>query len=189
MRSRFALVSLLAVVLMIPAAPAYGADQDVDVQVYPANALAINVQEGLGFGLVAGQVATQGFWMEILNSTAGGWQVTVDGADLQSYWWENCNEWGCDGRNLTDPLYTIDKSNVVVTGADTSFGDGDPASDPVITRYTEPLGVAPVLIMEGTVDAWGQFGFQSEPTVQLTIPSDAQPNQYWTTLTYTIMAP
>ncbi|MEX2184723.1 MAG: hypothetical protein WEC14_09775 [Chloroflexota bacterium] len=189
MRSRIALISLLAVVLMIPAVPAYGAEQDVDVQVYPANVLGIEVQDQIGFGLVVGQAATQPFWMQILNSTEGGWQVTVDGADLQSYDWQYCDEWGCHDRVPTDPVSTIDKSNVVVTGGDFCWGDCDPATDDVITKYSQALGAEPALIMEGTVEAWGPFGVGPpyDPSVQLSIPAEAAPNQYWTTLTYTIM--
>ena len=193
MKARIFLVAMMTVVLMMPAA-VLGADQDVDVQVFPANTLAIEVQDQLGFAMVPGQTNVQPFWMQVTNTTSGAWQVTVDGNDLQSYDWTDCDEWGCDTRIPTDPLNTIPKSNVAVTGGDSCwFGECDPAADPVVTAYAAALSeVGPVLIMEGTAEAWGSFGFGPppyEPTIGLTIPADAVTAQYWTTLTYTIMGP
>jgi hypothetical protein len=188
-RRRIILAAVMTAVLSMPSA-ALAADQDVDVQVLPANALGIAVQEGLGFAIQLGGSATQPFMMNITNTTSGGWIVTVDGPDLQSYSWEYCDETGCYNRQPTGN--SIPKSNVVVTGADTCWNQCEsPAADPRITSYSVALGANPVTIMEGTVDAWGMFGFGpgEDPTVQLTIPAETVYDQYYTTLTYTIMAP
>lgn len=195
MKSRIVLTALLAAVLVMPVSTTLGADQDVDVQVFPANTLAIEVQDQLGFAMVPGQVNVQPFWMQVTNTTGGAWQVTVDGADLGSYDWTDCDEWGCHTRILSDLLFTIPKSNIVVTGGDACWtGEGcDPATDGVVTAYSPALSdTGAVLIMEGTSEAWGSFGFGPppyDPSVQLTIPGDAVPAMYWTTLTYTITAP
>jgi hypothetical protein len=188
MKSRILVAAFMAAALALPA-PALGADQDVDVQVLPANALGISVQEGLGFAIVIGESATQPFGMGITNTTGGGWIVTVDGPDLQSYTWGQCDETGCYDRILTGN--TIPKSNVVVTGGDASWSEDDAATDSTITPYSVALGDNPVTIMEGTADAWGMFGFgpPHDPTVQVTIPAGSAYDQYYTTLTYTIMAP
>ncbi|MEX2184720.1 MAG: hypothetical protein WEC14_09760 [Chloroflexota bacterium] len=179
MRPRITHSAFIAVLLMISAAPAHGADQGVEVEVIPAGTLGIEVQDLIDFGrMEVGQSATQPFVMRILNQTDAGWRVTVDGADLQ-------------GQVLTDPVSTIDSSNLVVTGGDACFTEAcDPAADTMVTPYSVALSGSPVMIMEGTAQASGDFGFGSphEPTVQLTIPADAVPNQYATTLTYTVMA-
>jgi hypothetical protein len=195
MKSRIFVVAMMTALLVMPATTALGADQDVDVQVFPANTLAIEVQDQLGFAMVVGQTNSQSFWMQVTNTTSGAWQVTVDGNDLASYDWTDCDEWGCYTRVPTDPLNTIPKSNVVVTGGDFCWsGEGcDPAADGLVTAYSQALSdLGPVLIMQGTAEAWGSFGFGPapyEPTVELTIPADAATAMYWTTLTYTIMAP
>lgn len=193
MKSRIVLAAVVAAVLVMPVSTALGADQDVEVHVYPANTLAIEVQDQLGFDLVPGTSNLQPFWMQVTNTTAGGWQVLVDGNDLQSFEWTDCDEWGCYTRGPSDPLFTIDKSNIVVTGGDFCWtGEGcDPTADSLVTAYSQALSdVGAVLIMEGT--AWGSFGFGPapyDPSVELTLPAETAAAQYWTTLTYTIMAP
>ena len=177
MRSRKPLSAVVAVLLMISAAPAHGAEQGVEVEVVPAGALGLEVQGLIDFGpMKVGESATQPFVMRISNMTAAGWRVTVDGADLQG---------------VTDPASTIHSSNLVVTGGDACFTEAcDPAADTMVTSYAVALSGSPVMVMEGTAQAWGDFGFSPphEPTVQLTIPADAVPDQYATTLVYTIMA-
>jgi hypothetical protein len=185
MKLRMFVAAAVAALVMLPAASALAADQDVDVQVVPSDTLAVWVQEGIGFQIEVGQVQSQPFGMEVTNTTDAGWVVSVDGTDLQSYEWENCDPWGCSNRILTGN--TIDRSNVVVTGGD-NFGD-DPGTDPTITTGSGALG--PVTIMTGTASAYGRFGFGPpyEPTVQLTLPAGTAIDQYFTTLTYTITAP
>lgn len=187
---------LLAAVLMAAAvampSPVFAADQDVEVQVHPANTLGISVQDGIGFQMAVGDTQAIPFGMEVLNTTAGGWLVTVAGADLQSYDWLDCDEYGCYTRIPTDPLYIIDNANVTVTGGDVCWGCEDAGTDPTITMHSVPLADGPTLLMEGTADAWGLIGFGPpyEPTVQLTIPEGTTVGfSYWTTVTYTIMAP
>jgi hypothetical protein len=190
MKLRLVIAATVAALVMLPAASALAADQDVDVQVLPADTLAISVDEGVGFGIEVGATATQGFGMQVTNTTDLGWIVSVTGNDLQSYMWENCDETGCDGRILTGN--TIDRSNVVVTGGDLTWGEGDPASDPTITAFSAPIGADPVTLMIGTAEAYGQLGFygpDQQPTVEVTVPAGTPIDQYFTTLTYTITAP
>jgi hypothetical protein len=191
MKLRLLAAVVMAVAMAMPA-PTLAADQDVDVQVHPANTLGISVQEGLGFQMAVGDTQLQPFNMEVQNTTAGGWNVTVAGADFQSYFWLDCDEYGCYNRTLTDPVYTIDNANLTVTGGDVCWGCEDAATDPTITMHSVALDDSPTLLMEGTAEAWGQIGFGPpyEPTLQLTIPEGTMVGQsYWTTLTYTIMAP
>ena len=188
MKSRVFLVAIATAVLLMPATTVFGADQDVDVQVLPADTLGINIHNGIGFAIEIGESATQPFGMDITNTTDGGWFVTVDGPDLQSYEWANCDEMGCYDRTVTGN--TIPKSNVVVTGGDACWtNECDPATDSTITSSAVALGDNPVTIMEGTSEAYGLFGF-GEPydaKVQVTIPAGSVYGQYFTVLTYTIM--
>lgn len=191
MKLRLLASVLVAVAVAVPS-PAFAADQDVDVRVLPANTLGISVQDGLGWQMAVGDTRVEPFNMQVMNTTGGGWLVTVAGADLQSYDWGHCDEYGCYDRTPTVPLYTIDNANVTVTGGDVCWGCEDPATDPTITTYSVPIDDSPTLLMEGTADAWGEIGFGPpyEPTVQLTIPEGTTVGfSYWTTLTYTIMAP
>lgn len=178
---------VVLMLLLIPAAVAAGADQIVEVSVLPADTLSIDVEGEFGLDAVVpgGTTPERVFWMGITNTTSGGWEVTVDGTDLQSFTLE-CDEWGenCQ-RTLTDPLSTIDASNLYLRGGDQdNWGD-----ETAIVAYEGNLG-APLLLMEGTAVANGSFGIDNpQPSVQLTVPGDATFGDYYTTLTYTIMAP
>ena len=193
MKPRRVLAALMALVLVIPAATAYGAepdetaDQEVNVHVVPANALAIWVDGRVDFGgMVPLEIRTQEFWINILNTTTGGWEVTVTGVDLYSFNWEGCNENGCWNPTATDPLYTIPKSNLVIAGGDHDHW-GSPAA---IVSSSGPLGDSPTTILQATPDAYGEFGLDNpRASLQLTIPENAEPlQQYRTDLVYTIMA-
>lgn len=192
MKNRVLVAALMVAALALPA-PAFGTDQDVDVQVHPADTLGIGVQEFLNFQMAVGATNVTRFHMEVLNTTAGGWEVTVAGPDLQSYYWLDCDEFGqCSNRAPTDPPYTIDNANLTVTGGDACYGCEDPGTDPMITAHSVPLNDAPTLLMEGTAEAWGLMGFGDpyDARLQLTVPEGtAAGYSYWTTITYTIMAP
>jgi hypothetical protein len=190
MRRRIFVAAVVAALVMLPAASAFAADQDVDVQVMPADTLAISVEEGVGFPIEVGATQTQMFDMEITNTTDTGWVVSVDGADLQGYVWESCDEDECHDRVLTG--HTIDKSNLVLRGGDMSWSEASPADDPFITAFSAPLGVDPVTIMTGTADATGMMGFYGDdqkPMISVTVPLGTPIDQYFTVLTYTITAP
>lgn len=184
MKSRIFLAAMMTALLAMPATTALAADQDVDVQVLPADILGINVHHDLGFQIEIDQSAIQPFGMDITNTTDGGWKVTVDGPDLQSYSWNEQNE-------RVHTANTIAKSNVVVTGGDMCWThECDPAADSAIIPSSRALGDT-LPIMVGTAEAYGMFGFNEgyQPTVQVTIPLGSVSDSYYTTLTYTIMAP
>src|SRR5512140_1452458 len=70
------LAGIAAVALMIPAATAYGADQDVQVHVLPSDTLSLSVDGWADFGgLEVGQKGHFDYWMNITNTTTDGWQV------------------------------------------------------------------------------------------------------------------
>ena len=190
MKFRYWRVTVLAVVMVLLAPmAAIAADQTVEVNVLAAGTLAIDVEHdfGLGVAVPGATTAENGFHMYITNVSSGGWEVTVESTDLTSFNRENCEEWGCD-RVDTDPLYTIDASNLYFKG-----GDADHWGDPgAVTGHTTFLAGAgtPEKILEGTADAYGAFDI-SEPhtSVQVTVPALQAIAEYWATLTYTIMAP
>lgn len=173
-------------VLAIPAA-ATAADQTVEVTVLPADTLSISVEQEFGLGvIVPGQTSgLYEFGMEITNTTSTGWQVTVSGTDLQSFFWD-CDEWGenCT-RQSTDPSYTIDASAFYVRGGDqNNWGD-----DTAIAPYEGSLAAAgsPFTLMEGTSVAYGRFSLDEQrPGVALNIPVGAEYADYYGILTYTI---
>jgi hypothetical protein len=184
----------MALLLVIPAASAYGAEpknQEVNVHILPADTLAIQVQEWADFGgMVPDTTQHQDFWLSVVNTTAGGWEVTVTGEDLTSFNWENCNMGGCYNPIPTDPLYTIPKSALVVSGGDLDWWDQDDPSLDAIRTFAGPPGdvALPLTILQGTSYAHGEFGLDNpQASLDLTIPADAEPmQQYRTVLVYTI---
>ncbi len=188
MKSRgWRVITVMAVLvgLLVPAAAAVGADQEVDVSVIPADTLSIDVEPSIGYAQVVpgGSTTEAPFGMNITNTTANGWQVSVVGTDLHSYNWENCDETGCYNRLPTDPSYTIPASSIYVKGGGVSWMEAG-----VITSYEGVLGgTEPLLLMVATADAFGSFGIDNpNPTVQVNVPSDAAVADYWATLTYTV---
>ena len=194
MRFRRVLVALMALLLVIPAGSAYGANQEVNVHVLPANTLAIEVDGRADFGgLLPGDTGHYDFWIKILNTTAGGWEVTVTGEDMYSFNWEYCDQNGCHTPVPTDPLYTIAKSNLVITVGDLNWWDAeDPTGDTILPFSGSPGDIAlPTTILQATSYAHGEFGLDNpRASLELTIPADAEAlQQYRTDLVYTIMAP
>lgn len=191
MQRRRLLAPLAAVLLMIPAATASAADQDVQVHILPSNALEVSVDEWTDFGgLEVGQTGHYDFWLNVTNTTTEGWQVDVTGGDLYSFYWENCNENGCFNPIATDPTYFIAKANLVLTGGDLDWWDGDDPSGDTIRPFTGSPGDpgTPFTILQATSFAHGEFGLDNPNTyMELTIPEGTEVGQqYHTTLTYTI---
>jgi hypothetical protein len=183
------IAAIAAVVLLIPAATAYGADQDVQVHVLPSNALEVNVDGWADFGgLEVGQTGHYDFWLNVTNTTSGGWQVDVTGGDLVPFHWEGCDENGCYNP-IQDPGLPILKSNLVVAGGDLDWWDdqGD-----VVMPFSGTPGDpgTPLTIVQAMSQAHGEFGLDNPMAyLELTIPEGAaEGQQYHTVLTYTITA-
>jgi hypothetical protein len=192
MKLRGLSAALMALLLLVPAASAYGAEpanQEVNVHVLPVDTLSISVQEWADFGgMVAGETRNNDFGLNILNTTAGGWEVTVTGSDLTSFIWEGCDENGCYGAIDTEPLYTIPKASLVVNGGDLGWFDTD-GQDAIVSTPGSPGDIGlPTTILQAIPAAQGEFMLDSPmASLSLTIPADAQPMQmYHTTLVYTI---
>lgn len=186
------LAPIAAVLLMVPAATAYGADQDVQVHILPSNALEVWVDQWADFGgLEVTQTGHYDFWLNVTNTTTGGWQVDVTGGDLYPFHWEYCDENGCTNP-IIDPGEPILKSNLVVTGGDLNWWDeNDPTGDTIRPFSGSPGDPqTPFPLVQGTSYAHGEFGLDNPQTyMELTIPGGTQEGQqYHTTLTYTITA-
>lgn len=197
MKSRI-VTAVMALLLVIPAATAYGAEpssnnQEVNVHVLTGDTLGVWVDHIDFGGLVEGETRHNDFWINILNTSASGWEVTITGGDLYSFDWEGCNpEQGCYNPIPTDPTYTIPKSNLVIQAGDLDWWDGqDPTGDTIRPYQGSPGDVgSPTTILQGTSYAYGEFGLDNPMSwIELTIPAGTQPNlQYRTDVTYTIMA-
>ena len=182
----------MALLLLIPAASAYGAEpanQEVNVHILPADTLSISVDQAADFGgMTPGESRHYDFWLNIVNTTAGGWEVTVTGDDLTSFNWEGCNDEGCYNPIPTEPLYTIPKSNLVVSGGDVGFFDTE-EQDAIVSFAGSPGDIGlPTTILQAAPAAHGEFGLDNpSASLDLSIPADAQAmNQYRTVLVYTI---
>jgi hypothetical protein len=180
----------MALVLVIPAATAYGADdqatQPVDVTVLPAGLLTVDV-DGSSFGvMVPGQTTTRGFRMNVTNTSnpAAGWVVTVTGGVFESGYWD-CDEFGCTWVPDSSPE-TIPASALSITGGDLNWWE-DPS---VIVPGSGTFGGAPITIDTATALAWGGFDIKEpSPELTLAVPAATVPGlQYRTVLTYTITA-
>jgi hypothetical protein len=171
-QSRF-LAPLVAVLLVIPSATVSGEDQELKVHVMPADTLAISVTPSIDFGaLEVGETGHAETDMTIVNTTAGGWVVTVSGGDLTS----------------PDGAHSIDRANVVITGGDIDLW-GDPDAVESFSGSLAGEGTA-LTIVQGTAAAAGQFSLDGpKTTLDLTIPEGTEPlQQYRTVLVYTITA-
>lgn len=183
------LAAIAAVLLMVPAATASASDQDVQVHVLPSNALEVNVDMWTDFGgLEVGETGHYDFWMNIINTTSGGWQVDVTGGDLYPFFWENCDENGC-WNPIIVPGEPISKANLFVTGGDLDWWDGQ---DNVVNSYTGNPGDpgTPFTVVQASSPAHGEFGLDNPMSyLELTIPEGTvEGQQYHTVLTYTITA-
>ena len=193
MKPRRLLVSLVALLLVVPAASAYAADQEVNVRVLPVDTLAISVDGWADFGgMEIGETRHHDMWLNIVNTTSGGWEVTVTGGDLTSFNWEWCDQNGCHTPIPPDPVYTIAKANLVVSGGDLDWWDPEDPSGNTIRPFAGPPGDvgSPFTVVQGTSYAHGEFGLDNpKSSLDLAIPGGTQENQqYRTVLVYTIMA-
>jgi hypothetical protein len=193
MKFRRLSVSLVALLLVVPAASAYAADQEVSVRVLPADTLAVSVDNWADFGgMEVGETGHHDMWLNVINTTSNGWEVTVTGDDLTSFTWEGCDQNGCYNPIPTEPLYTIAKSNLVVSSGDLDWWDQDDPSGNAIRPFSGSPGDlgTPFTLVQGTSLAHGEFGLDNPmSSLDLTIPAGTQENQqYRTVLVYTIMA-
>lgn len=196
MKSRI-VAAVMALLLVVPAATAFGAEpasnnQEVSVRVLTEDTLGVWANN-IDFGaIVAGQVSHQDYMINILNTTADGWQVTITGGDLYSFDWEGCDQNGCYNPIPTDPSYTIPKTSLVIQPGDIDWWDGeDPTADAVRPFQGSPGDeTSPTTILQGTPYAYGEFGLNNPMSwIELTIPGGTQTNQqYRTDVTYTIMS-
>lgn len=186
MRIRHLFLACLAVLLVIPAfTAAWAADQHIEVTVLPADTLSISVESDFGLDIaVPGRISNdRGFWMTVTNTFENqGWDVTVDSADLVGFYWdEPCDEWGCTRYDTTD---TIARTNLYVRGGMNYWGDPNP--------FWANEGYLPasggMLLMTGTGEARGSFGFDQQPSIRLDAPLGAALGDYHTIVTYTISA-
>ena len=191
MKLQRVLVALMTMMLLIPAATAYGTDQSVEVSVLPTGVLSVNVQEvQFGFGvMVPGQTRVGSFNMGVTNTTdpATGWVITVDtSGDFESgnceyYTDSGCVNWTSDG------IGTIPISNLSIVGGDLNWFDqnGD-----AITSGSGTFGSGAITLNTGTADAWGDFPLH-DPNAEMTLvlPGETVAANYRTILTYTIAAP
>jgi hypothetical protein len=127
------------------------------------------------------------FWLNVVNTTAYGFTISVSGGDLQSFEWTGCDMEGCWDPFNTEQG-TIPSTSLVVNGGDTEQFDGQ---DNVVGAFSVAVTPDPQIIVSATEAAQGEFGFDGPMTsIDLTIPGDAIPLlQYRTVLTYTISGP
>lgn len=187
MRRHSLVAPLLAVMLLIPST-VYAEDQEVTVRILPPDTLAVSVDQSLDFGgIELGATHHRDFWLNVVNTTAYGFDITVSGADLESFDWAG----GCDMSGCHDPVYTgvtIPSTSLVVNGGDLDWWDGQ---DNVVNPSSVAVTTDPQVIISATEAAHGEFGFDNPmASIDLTIPVDATPMlQYRTVLTYTISGP
>jgi hypothetical protein len=189
MKFRYWRITVLAVVMVLLAPlAAIAAEQTVDVTVLEAGTLAIDVEHEFGLGVAVPNTFTaeNGFEMDIVNLSGGGWEVFVEATDLTSFDYDNCDEHGCE-RVPTNPEFTIDASNIFMTGGSVDYW-GDPTA--VTGSIGDFMGAAgtTMLLVEGTNVANGAFSIDGpHTTIKVNIPDTAQTGyNYYTTLTYTI---
>jgi hypothetical protein len=189
MKFRYWRVTVLAVVMVLLAPmAAIAAEQTVDVSVLPAGTLAIDVENDFGLGVAVLGEMTPEYWfhINITNTTATGFEVSVESTDLTSFYYDNCDDYGCD-RFDTDPLYTMGADNIYMRGG---FEEWDDPNQ--LTFYEGYLTAADTafLLLEGTDAVYGSLGINNpQPSIQVDVPSGQVVADYWATLTYTVMAP
>jgi len=191
MKPRRLLVSLMALMLVMPAATAYGTDQSVEVTVLPAGLLTVEVDTQAGFGvMIPGGTADWGFNMNVTNTSdpATGWEVTVDAAgDFVSGNWEYCDESGCYNWVPDEEVAAIAIANLSITGGDYPWWDG--GGDEIVPG-SGSFGGGPIAIDTGSALAWGGIWLNDPiPTLVLAVPGGTTTGlNYMTVLTYTITA-
>jgi len=193
MKPRRLFVSLMALMLLIPAATAYGADQEVHVNVLPADALAVSVDGWADMGVEVGTTAHWDFWINILNTKTTGWEVNVSGDALQSGHWTDCSPGGCSGW-VDDGVLAFPTDVLQITGGDLDWWDGADATGNTIRPFTGPVGTT---ILQATSYAHGNFGLDNPQSyLEVTPPADDLGTvdvdesgaglEFHTVLTYTI---
>lgn len=189
MSIRRTFLAFLTVLLVIPAftvAWADTADQNIEVSVMDGDILAISVESDFGLDIaVRGRTSNdRGFYMQVTNTWVDQpWQVTVDAADLQGYYWdEPCDDQGCTRYDTTD---TISKTHLYLRGG---FNDwNDEFDQPLFTAYEGYLSDTPaLLLMEGAGGATGSYGFDQPPSIRLDAQTGDPTGDFYTTVTYTI---
>jgi hypothetical protein len=196
MKLRAFFTALLVALLCIGAATTAlavdpdSATQTIDISVLPTDTLLISVEEGFGFGPAVPGTPTEqrSFGMEVTNTTPNGWEVTVLGDDFLRFMWdgETCDQHGCyDRLPADDPPVTFTSEYLLVHGG--SFANQGWEGGGPVTAYGIQLTQTPQTIMTATNQAYGRFGFDPSPYVQLDIPTGfVDYGDYYTTLTYTI---
>lgn len=186
MKPRRLLAPLIALLLLIPTATAYGSDQSVEVTILPAGLLTVEASI-YGFGvMIPGQSQDAAGQIDITNTTspATGWVLTVDAGDFESGNWDNCDEFGCTW--VPDGVAAIAIANLSVTGGDLVWFDGP---GDAIVPGSGTFGAGPITIDTATALAWGQFGMDQPPSIwTLLVPDPQATGRYRTVLTYTITA-
>lgn len=175
---------IVAGLILFAASTAFAADQTVDVGVFPEDELSISVQDNIQFSAEVNQTSDmQYFDMQIRNTSDADWEVTATSTDLAGFDQDNCDEFGCDE---TPNGKTIGASALHLWGAD-GVGWEDELPDDVIAYDGALDTTTPLLIMEGIGTLYGDFGFNDQAHLQLTVPDDASlPGAYRATVTYTI---
>ena len=184
MRTKYGRVLLMAVTfVLLAAAAATAADQNVQADVVPADELSISVEDQVFLQAEVGQASGQyAFGMQIVNTQDTAWEVSVTSENLWGYE-QVCDENGaCTDNNPTGE--TIPASALHVWGGDQDNWEDETAivaSDGVLDTTT------PLVIMEGTTVAAGSFGVDNpRPSIELTVPGSATAGQYQAIVTYTI---
>lgn len=191
MKPRRLLAPFMAMLLLIPAATAYGADQTLEVTVFPAGTLTVEVDAQGGFGAtIPGATVPWGFNMQVTNLTspATGWVVTVDAdGDFLSGNWQYCDQSGCHDWQ-PDGGGSIPISSLSIAGGDLPWWDDHDTG--VIVPVGGTFGSGAVTVNTGTAEAYGSFGInEPSPMLTLSVPGDTPTGlHYLTTLTYTINA-
>ena len=194
MKPRRLFVSLMALMLLIPAATAYGADQEVHVNVWPADALAVSVDTWADMGVEAGRTAHFDFWLNVLNTKTTGWEVTVTGDALQSGHWTDCQPGGWCSGWVNDEVLAFSTDVLQITGGDLDWWDAEDPTGNTIRPDTGPVGTP---ILQATSYAHGNFGLDKPRSyLEVTPPLDDPATldvdesgaglEFHTMLTYTI---
>jgi len=186
MKTRFGRVVLIvAGMLLFAASAAIASDQTVEVGVFPEDELSIYVQDYLAFAAEVRQSSPEQYFdMQVRNTSDADWEVTATSTDLIGYDQDNCDEFGNCDETLNGKV--IPASALHLWGADgTGWEDEQP--DDVIAYDGVLDTLAPLLIMEGIGTLYGDFGFNDQAHLQLTVPDDdTLPGAYRATVTYTI---
>jgi hypothetical protein len=189
------ILSLLLVLAATTAAFADTADQDVEFGVYPVG-LSIDVQDHLNLEWIpeGGASGLHHFGMNIHNSTASGWEVTVSGPDLGRYGWTclDPTDWE-DGQECHEDDWVLEETEAVsvealkVTSGDVNVKDS-PISPSTPTEVTVTNGGT--LLMSGTAYRHHDLDVnEPHPAVRVDLDglTGGDPHHlYRTTLTYTI---